>query len=558
MRFFSANTLARLPLLAFVMQAACAGGTPNPPSRAATAASAEPRAADATQLYFNGKIYTASTDAKWKHVEAMAVRDGRILRVGTSADLRRELPGAHPIDLHGRTVVPGLNDAHYHHSPDPKAVVLQWPPPEEPTVVQVRDAIAAAAKKDPATWIVVEAGIQVLADPQFDRAFLDRISATNPIFVRAWYGHGHVLSSKALSTLAIGDDIADPVGGRFGRTKDGHLDGRAFEYAEWITGPRLAGHASDADISRGQAEVFGEALHFGVTTLQNMSWTPADRYLRIAAANKKAPRVRWINWPKTPDDVVLPSRTSVEGSTVSVSGIKWVLDGTPFEHGAAMSFPYADGSPAARPNFSQEAVARFFEQARAGHQPILLHAAGNVPIQQAFAALERIPEAERAALRVRIEHGDWVSSEDEARLKRWSMVVVLNPSHLTLGGLFDARFGPQRKAMRVASLVHSGVHVAIGSDGPLNPFLNMMFAVSNPYRPEEALTREEAIDAYTREAAYAELAEADKGTLEPGKVADFAVLSQDVFTCPVPALPGTSSVLTVVGGRVLAGAEDRL
>lgn len=555
MPLFSAKASARIPLLGLFLQAGCAGGTPAPAPQPALV---ERKPVVETQLYVNGKIYTASTDVKAKHVEAMAVRDGRIVRIGTSADLRRQLPDAHPIDLHGRTVVPGINDAHYHHSPDPKGVVLQWPPPEEPTLVQVRDAIAAAAKKDPTTWIVVEAGIQVLGDPQFDRAFLDRISTSNPIFVRAWYGHGHVLSSKALSTLAIGDDILDPVGGRFGRTKDGHLDGRAFEYAEWITGPRLAGHASDADITRGQAEVFGEALHFGVTTLQNMSWTPADRYLRIAATNKRAPRVRWINWPKTPDDAVLPSRSSVEGSTVSVSGIKWVLDGTPFEHGAAMSFPYADGAPAARPNFTQEVVGRFFDQARAAHQPILLHAAGDVPIQQAFRALERIPEGDRAALRVRIEHADWLSGDDEARLKRSSMVVVVNPSHLTLGGLFDARFGPQRRAMRVASLVHSGVHVAIGSDGPLNPFLNMMFAVSNPYRPEEALTREEAIDAYTREAAYAELAEADKGTLEPGKVADFAVLSQDVFTCPVPALPGTSSVLTVVGGRIVAGTEDHL
>lgn len=547
---------ARVGLVMTMLLASCRSG--ELPSRTPRAEGSGARIGPVipARLYFNGKVYTAASQLR--HAEAIAVRSGKILRIGKSEDLRRELPDFELVDLRGRTVVPGFNDAHLHHIPDPAGIVVRFPPEDEPTTAKVRDAIAAAARKAPGSWIIVEVGIAVMEDTAFDREYLDRIASANPVFVRAFYGHGHVLNSRALRELSIQEDIADPPGGRFGRTKAGRLDGHAFEYAEWITGRRLAALASDSDIAASQAHMFEEALHFGVTSVQNMSWTPAERYLRLAASNRRAPRLRWINWQSNVAEGVLPRRASVDGSTVSVSGIKWILDGTPLERGAAISFPYNDSTTASRPNFSQDEVNHFVDLARAEHQQILLHAVGDVAIREALVAAERIPPAERAALRPRIEHGDWVSSEQDAALKALSMVVVQNPSHLVSVPMLERRFGPERRAMRLASLARGGVHVALGSDGPLNPYLNMMFAITHPYRPSEALTREEAVDAYTRESAYAELAELEKGTLEQGKSADFAVLSQDIFSCPVPALPATFSVLTVVEGEVLSGAASQL
>jgi hypothetical protein len=101
------------------------------------------------------------------------------------------------------------------------------------------------------------------------------------------------------------------------------------------------------------------------------------------------------------------------------------------------------------------------------------------------------------------------------------------------------------------STVAAGIPVAIGSDGPLNPFLNLMFAAVAAANPAEALTREQAVTAYTRGSAYAERRENEKGTLAPGMLADLAVLSQDIFKIPVEALPRTTSVLTIVGGKVV-------
>jgi predicted amidohydrolase YtcJ len=100
------------------------------------------------------------------------------------------------------------------------------------------------------------------------------------------------------------------------------------------------------------------------------------------------------------------------------------------------------------------------------------------------------------------------------------------------------------------SLIEAGIPVALGSDGPMNPFLNIMFAITDPSNPPEAITREQAVRAFTHGSAFAEFAEQEKGSIRPGKLADIAVLSQDVFGVPVSDLPGTHSVLTIVGGRV--------
>jgi predicted amidohydrolase YtcJ len=101
------------------------------------------------------------------------------------------------------------------------------------------------------------------------------------------------------------------------------------------------------------------------------------------------------------------------------------------------------------------------------------------------------------------------------------------------------------------SLLEAGIPLALGSDGPMNPYLNIMLASMHPNRPSQAITREQAVSAYTSGSAYAEFAEKDKGTLEPGKLADLAVLSQDIFKVPPPELPKTKSVLTLVGGKIV-------
>jgi len=170
-----------------------------------------------------------------------------------------------------------------------------------------------------------------------------------------------------------------------------------------------------------------------------------------------------------------------------------------------------------------------------------------------------LSELDRAApavvwnlLRPRIEHGDLIHPEQIDLARRLGVIVVQNPTHLALD--LVTPLGPARAAAAqpLQSLLDAGIHLAFGSDSiQPNPFVDLFFAVTHPFHPAEALTMEEAVTAYTRGSAMAEFQERQKGSIKPGYLADLAVLSQDIFTIPPPTIPGTASVLTLVGGEVV-------
>lgn len=158
---------------------------------------------------------------------------------------------------------------------------------------------------------------------------------------------------------------------------------------------------------------------------------------------------------------------------------------------------------------------------------------------------------------MRIEHGDGLLPDLVARARDLGVIVVQNPTHLALGEVWVKRFGSDRanQMQPLRSLMNAGIPLALGSDGPHNPYLNIMLAATYPGKPNEAITREQAVVAYTLTSAYAEFTEKDKGSLEAGKLADLAVLSQDLFTVPSDDLPKTESVLTLVSGKVIYDAK---
>jgi hypothetical protein len=134
------------------------------------------------------------------------------------------------------------------------------------------------------------------------------------------------------------------------------------------------------------------------------------------------------------------------------------------------------------------------------------------------------------------------------------VIVVQNPTHFSFGPYMQERWGHQHDRQPLRSLLAAGIPLAFGSDGPINPFLNIMMAATHPERPEQAITREQAGEAYTRGSAFAESQETEKGTLEVGKFADLAVLSQDIFAAPIGDLPKTESLMTMVGGEIVYDA----
>jgi hypothetical protein len=161
---------------------------------------------------------------------------------------------------------------------------------------------------------------------------------------------------------------------------------------------------------------------------------------------------------------------------------------------------------------------------------------------------------------VRIEHGDGLTPDLYPLARRLGVVVVQNPSHFGIPEIVRPRFGADRlrSYQPVKSLLRAGIPVAFGSDGPLNPFLNLMLAIMHPDNPGEAVTLQEAVQIYTAGSAFAAFAETERGRLAPGMLADLAVLSDDIFAMVPTSLPGVSSVLTIVGGKPVWDPDGRL
>ena len=208
-------------------------------------------------------------------------------------------------------------------------------------------------------------------------------------------------------------------------------------------------------------------------------------------------------------------------------------------------------------NLPQARIDQFVGWAYGSEDLLAVHAFGDAAIDAYVSAVERggRPEVWRQK-RPRIEHGDMMAPDLIARVKAMGMVLVQNPAHFIARDMFLTRFGPERVAWMqpLKTILQSGIPLAIGSDGATNPFVNILAASTHPTNPKEAITREEAVTAYTAGAAFAEFKEKEKGMLAVGMLADLAVLSGDVFSAPGPEMEGIKSVLTMVGGRIVHDA----
>ena len=240
-----------------------------------------------------------------------------------------------------------------------------------------------------------------------------------------------------------------------------------------------------------------------------------------------------------------------------VSGVKLVLDGTPVERLACLRQPYSDKPGAyGRLNFDAPTLRHYMEFCLAHKQQIIIHAVGDSTITTIIRTMQSLhPAAFWKNKRVRIEHGELavVQTEDINILKQFGIVIVQNPTHLGLPQIISKRFGSTRinYVQPLRSLLDNNIPLAIGIDGPFNPYVNIMLATIHPDNPKEAISREEAVIAYTYGSAYAEFKEDEKGTLMKGKLADLAVLSQDIFNVSPDKLPSTESVLTFIGGKIV-------
>ena len=346
-------------------------------------------------ILLNGKIFTA--DSAKPFVEAVAIRGERIFAVGTSAEVEK-FAGAKTrrLDLQGRVVTPGFNDAHIHFGVDPQGFNLQFKT-MEPSWEETRAAIEAATKQTPAeTWIFGDVGANVVLNEQVTRFALDRLAPNHPVFLRTYYGHGYIVNTKAMPLLQISEEEPDPVGGWFERVAGSKkINGRMWEYAAWKPNRILSEMVSDEEVIKQMRRMADEAIKYGITTLQVFSTLPLERFARLLVKADLPVRIHARPFPLTSlkgrdlTDVRQLAKLRSPSSKVSVSGIKWVLDGTPYERGAALRKSYYDRLGwRGKLNFPQSEIATMVKESLDLKQPLLLHCAGDRCAEAVLNALE--------------------------------------------------------------------------------------------------------------------------------------------------------------------------
>jgi len=510
-------------------------------------------AADAPDLIIhNARVFTADPAHRW--AEAVAIRGDRIVAVGTNAEVTALAEyKTKQIDASRRVVIPGINDAHTHQGPRPEGFAMSLD--NDPTWALIYAGIVGATDETPGDfWIFGTIGPKALADPAVNAQALDKASGHRKVVLLAWTGHGEILSSEAMNALRIRDSAADPAGGWYERDANQHLTGKLFEYAGWDAERRMADSVSASDAIDQLKGYSDHALAFGITSIQNMSMQSLSGYEKVERHGPAAIRIRIIRIPVSEtasrgddqDGTNIPALSNERPLSI-ISGTKWILDGTPVEQGAAVRTPYPGGGEhMGKLNFPPDELKVIMKEAFDSKEQTLLHVAGDRTAAAVFDAMRAVgPAEEWRKKRLRIEHGDGLHPDLIALAKEFGVVVVINPAHIVARPLYPA--GPW---MPARSLLKAGVPIAIGSDGPMNPGLNIQLITTMPGNTAEAITREEAVDAYTRGAAYAEMMENEKGTIAPGKLADLAILSQDIFKVPADELPATMSVLTIVDGKI--------
>ncbi len=513
----------------------------------------------AKRVWYNARIVTLAPSSP--RAEAMAVDGERIEYVGSAREaLRRAGPGAETIDLRGRAVVPGFNDNHVHtvilgdHDAAASLVGLS-----AEGIVERLEPIVAKAPPGTLVWAY---DWDYPACPSPDKSILDRAFPDNPLILAQFGGHGLWLNSRALSLLGIEKGRPDPKGsGVVLRRADGEPTGVVREMgnnralARHFNRMFLRAKLALPRIERALAVYRG----YGITSVQDNTW-----YVPVVFALKALKRqgrlsARFSCWRfgEAPGTIPLMRLPAYDREWVARGPVKYFLDGTFSTRTALLWEDYADDPGNRGRGLEAPSILRILTRLAARGNQGAFHAIGDRAVSNFLDAMEELLAArpEAARLRFRLEHAQLIRPKDVARLARLGVLVSAQPAALTTPEKDEHILGSARAlaAYPHRSLLDAGVHLSFGSDIPGEPTCDPLLCVhlvANRPGPERILP-EEALRCYTVGSAFAEFRENEKGTLEAGKLADFAVLSDDITRIPVERIRHARVEMTVVGGRTV-------
>jgi predicted amidohydrolase YtcJ len=542
---------------------------------AARAQNPAPPAGPRTLYFLHGRIYTNDPQHPW--ASAMAVRDGKIICIGGIEQIMLECGGGgedvERVQLNGRFVMPGFNDAHTHlgdGGSEMRAVRLNGAASIEELQKRVGEGIAQHKE---GAWIIGVGWDHTLwPDKKFpNKHQLDAVAPKNPVLLYHVSGHVAVANSLALQVAKIAKDTPNPKGGEFEKGEDGELTGMLKEgsamslVAQWVPDP------TPAERRRGIELVLAELAKNGVTSVQdNSDWDDFLVYRDLKDEGKLTARItEWLHFTSSLN--ILQNERSEGGVSdpwLKTGALKMVTDGALGSRTAAMLAPYFDDPSATGILIMEPDKLRqmAIERDKAGFQ-LAFHAIGDRANRVALDTFEAVAKANGPRdRRDRIEHAQVVAPEDLPRFAQLNVIASMQPSHETNDMRWaEARVGPDRVkgAYAWATLQKSGARLAFGTDypvEPISPFRGLYACVtrelpeggpSGGWQPQEKISLDDCIRDYTLGSAYAQFEEGKKGQLKIGQYADFLILSNDLTKVPPADYINTKVLRTVVGGRTV-------
>lgn len=536
--------------------------TPGPPNLALT----------------GGRVWTGNPAQPW--AEAVAIRGDRIVAVGANQQIAGLAANeTRRVDLAGRFVMPGINDSHIHFLSGALRL-SQVDLNDAPSLEEMQKRVAGFVAENPGAPWILGFGWQYSALPGGrlpTRADLDSVVRDRPVYLAAYDGHTGWANSKALELAGVtaeskfagyGEIVVDPATKQpSGVLKEGAM--------QLVRAPIPA--PSREQKLEALRRMLRLAASLGITSIQNAGGSRADLelYRELLDRGELTARVSQaisVGPQATQEDIdrIAALAREFSGPRLRVGAVKLMVDGVIETHTAAMLAPYSDDpASSGRPAWTQEQLNRVVAMAdRAGLQ-VCIHAIGDRGVRMALDAFEQARKVNGSRdARFRIEHIETVSPEDIPRFARLGVIASMEPIHADPGTseVWARAVGPERTRRGFAwrSLERAGARLIFGSDWPaaitVSPIRGLHNAVNRQtiagrppggWAPQERVSLETALAAYTRSGAFASFEENIKGTLAPGMRADLLVLDADPFRAPPSEIHKRRVVMTVFDGRVV-------